>query len=262
MLLRRHAYAHRPLLRALTLSALAHALLLVGAAVPLPLAPELSAGEARVQATLRMPSGAGRADAPAAAARAQPAMPVPAARSPRQERRSTPVLAALEAAPDGPRTAAVAPPASEAPAAVNAAPPQVPAGGRRDEALASAAGRRPTGRAGGGSAGDGGPGEVPADELRHYRVALASAARRFKRYPPLARERGWEGTSEVAVVLRAGLPHPPEVRLTRSSGRELLDAQAMEMVAQAARVAEVPNGLRGRDLRIELPVRFSLEDER
>ena len=124
------------------------------------------------------------------------------------------------------------------------------------------AGRRPTGRAGGGSAGDGGPGEVPADELRHYRVALASAARRFKRYPPLARERGWEGTSEVAVVLRAGLPHPPEVRLTRSSGRELLDAQAMEMVAQAARVAEVPNGLRGRDLRIELPVRFSLEDER
>ena len=262
MLLRRHAYAHRPLLRALTLSALAHALLLVGAAVPLPLAPELPAGEARVQATLRVPSGAGRADAPAAAARAQPAMPALAARPTRQERRSTPVLAALEAAPDGPRTAAVAPPAPEAPAAVNAAPPQVPAGGRRGEALAPDAGRRPTGRAGGGSAGDGGPGEVPADELRHYRVALASAARRFKRYPPLARERGWEGTSEVAVVLRAGLPHPPEVRLTRSSGRELLDAQAMEMVAQAARVAEVPNGLRGRDLRIELPVRFSLEDER
>ena len=34
------------------------------------------------------------------------------------------------------------------------------------------------------------------------------------------------------------------------------------MVAQAVRVAEVPGGLRGRDLRIELPVRFSLEDER
>ena len=34
------------------------------------------------------------------------------------------------------------------------------------------------------------------------------------------------------------------------------------MVAQAVRVAEMPSGLRGRELRIDLPVRFSLEDER
>ena len=61
--------------------------------------------------------------------------------------------------------------------------------------------------------------------------------------------------------MRAGVPHP-DVRLMRSSGRELLDAQAMDMVAQAVRVTEMPIGLRGRELRIELPVRFSLEDER
>ena len=99
------------------------------------------------------------------------------------------------------------------------------------------------------------------EDVRHYRVALASAAKRFKRYPPLARERGWEGTAEVAVLLYAA-QRRPEVLLIRSSGRDLLDAQAMEMLGQALRVAEVPAGLRGRDLRIELPVRFSLEDER
>jgi protein TonB len=56
-----------------------------------------------------------------------------------------------------------------------------------------------------------------------------SVARRFKRYPPLARERGWEGTVEVALNVR--------------SGRTL------------------PEGLRGGGFRVLLPVRFSLESE-
>ena len=258
--------AHRPLVRALTLSALAHALLLVGVAVPLPLALAPAAGEARVQASLRAPSATGRAEAPAAASRPPSAvattLPVPATPKPRQTPRGTPVLAALEAAPDGPSRPVVA--AARAEHAPEAAPALAPSGAARDAPMETKAGdgRRPAaGTPGEGRVGGVAGGEVRADDLRHYRVSLASAARRFKRYPPLARERGWEGTSEVAVVLRAGVPHP-DVRLMRSSGRELLDAQAMDMVAQAVRVAEMPSGLRGRDLRIELPVRFSLEDER
>ena len=94
--------AHRPLVRALTLSALAHALLLVGVAVPLPLALAPTAGEARVQTSLRAPSAAGRAEAPAAASRPPSAvvttLPVSATPKPRQTPRGTPVLAALEAA--------------------------------------------------------------------------------------------------------------------------------------------------------------------
>ena len=99
---------------------------------------------------------------------------------------------------------------------------------------------------------------VSADDLRQYRVELAIAARRFKRYPGLARERGWEGVTEVALSVSAHLP-VPEVILVRSSGHPVLDRQAVEMMTQAARAAVLPESLRGRDLRIMLPVRFSLE---
>lgn len=100
---------------------------------------------------------------------------------------------------------------------------------------------------------------VSADDLRQYRVSLASAARRFKRYPALARERGWEGAVEVAIRFVPALP-APDVTLVRSSGHDLLDEQAVQMMAQAARATTLPEGLRGRNLEIALPVKFSLDE--
>ena len=102
---------------------------------------------------------------------------------------------------------------------------------------------------------------VSGDDLRQYRLSLASAARRFKRYPALATQRGWEGTVEVALNVSALAP-VPEVVLVRSSGRSVLDEQALEMLSQAARVTALPDGLRARDFRIVLPVQFSLENDR
>ena len=91
-------------------------------------------------------------------------------------------------------------------------------------------------------------------------MSLATAARRFKRYPPLARERGWEGTAEVALNVSSRLM-VPEAVLIRSSGRGILDEQALDMVVQAARVTLLPEGLKGRDFRIVLPVQFNLEND-
>ena len=104
------------------------------------------------------------------------------------------------------------------------------------------------------------PDGASADDLRQYRVSLAISARRFKRYPVLARERGWEGTAEVALNANALLP-VPEVVLVRSSGQGVLDQQALEMMTQAARVTSLPPSLKGRDFRILLPVKFSLEGD-
>lgn len=99
-----------------------------------------------------------------------------------------------------------------------------------------------------------------ADELRQYRLSLAIAARRFKRYPALARERGWEGTVDVAIVVNALLP-TPEVNLIHSSGHAALDEQALEMIGQAARLTALPGNLQGRNFRLLLPVQFSLEGD-
>lgn len=107
--------------------------------------------------------------------------------------------------------------------------------------------------------GAGGEG-LSADDLRQYRLSLAIAARGFKRYPALASQRGWEGTAEVALNVSASGP-APEVVLVRSSGRGVLDQQALEMLTQAARVTNLPEGLKARDFRVLLPVQFSLENE-
>lgn len=100
-----------------------------------------------------------------------------------------------------------------------------------------------------------------ADDLRQYRLGLAVNARRYKRYPPLAREAGWEGTVEVAINL-VPLRSQPEVSLVRSSGRPILDDEALAMISKASAVTRLPDGLKGKELRLLLPVEFALDADR
>lgn len=102
--------------------------------------------------------------------------------------------------------------------------------------------------------------EAPSlDVLRQYRLALAREARRHKRYPALARERGWEGMVTIAIqVPLAGAA--PQLSIGRSSGNDYLDALALEMMAQSVRALDLPDGLKGRGFVIEVPVRYALDD--
>ncbi len=101
--------------------------------------------------------------------------------------------------------------------------------------------------------------EVSPDGVRQYRLNLAREARRFKRYPPLARQRGWEG---VVVVLVSTVANGllPQVSLSQSSGFELLDQEALELVSQAAHTATVPESLRNRQFGLTLPIHYRLDD--
>ena len=65
--------------------------------------------------------------------------------------------------------------------------------------------------------------------------------------------------SDAANEPGSGLP-APDVVVVRSSGHDLLDDQAVQMMAQAARATTLPEGLRERDLEIPLPVKFSLDE--
>ncbi len=98
-----------------------------------------------------------------------------------------------------------------------------------------------------------------SDGIRAYRIGLAREARANKRYPPLARERGWAGVSEVQVeVSREGLPR--QTLLARSSGHALLDREALDLMARAAAATAPPESLRGRAFTVRLPVVFELEE--
>jgi protein TonB len=231
-------YSRRTLVRALIVSVLIHAVLLWRGVVLFPVRLEQSAATINVVIS-RDPQG-------------NTAKPVSLpANKPLTEsvKPSSPIVRNAGARPihvaGPPSTTLVELPAQPVTSEAGQTVPSSPGGMARGEALSAPDMTR-----------DG----ASADDLRQYRLSLAISARRFKRYPALARERGWEGTSEVALNVNALLP-VPEVVLVRSSGQGVLDQQALEMMTQAARVTSLPPSLKGRDFRVLLPVKFSLEGD-
>lgn len=102
-------------------------------------------------------------------------------------------------------------------------------------------------------------GEV-VDGLRGYRLAVASQARRFKRYPAQAMASGWEGSAEIRVEVGSD-GRPRTAAVVRSSGHELLDRAALAMIDAGALRARVPENLRGKAFAVALPVVFNLDDQ-
>jgi len=100
---------------------------------------------------------------------------------------------------------------------------------------------------------------VDTGSLARYRVDVASQARRFKRYPRVAMDNSWEGRVVVGVTVRANGVNASYSILV-SSGHEILDKQAVDMVAKARPRAEIPPALRGREFTFEIPVTFDLKE--
>lgn len=215
------------LLPALTFSIVLHSLVLWPAANP-RLVPQT--GQMPLAATLRA------AETPAATVAGERSPGVSGGQA-----ASKAVHAAHPPREPGAQTVDAAPMAAEAAPAVAAGQAAVPAGQ-------------------GIPAASSGETAVPdADGLRAYRIGLAREARSHRRYPPLARERGWTGTAEVQVdVSRQGLAR--QILLARSSGHEILDREALSMMSLAAVSAALPDSLRGRDFAVRLPVVFDLAD--
>ena len=104
------------------------------------------------------------------------------------------------------------------------------------------------------------PVSSPADAttVGQYRVQLIGAARRFKRYPEEARDNNWTGNVVVAVAI--GADGRSQASVKTSSGRAVLDQQALEMFQQAARVVPIPPALRGKEFELEVRAIYGLED--
>ena len=95
--------------------------------------------------------------------------------------------------------------------------------------------------------------------LARYRVDVATQASRFKRYPRVAMDNSWEGRVVVGVTVRANGVNASYSVLV-SSGHEILDKQAVDMVTKARPRAEIPPALRGREFTFEIPVTFDLKE--
>ncbi len=95
--------------------------------------------------------------------------------------------------------------------------------------------------------------------MEQYRLALIVATRRYKRYPAIAMEKGWQGRVEVRMVIGAnGMLASTSIKT--SSGHEILDNQAMDMLKKGKTTVQIPAGLRGREFSIDVPVIFNLDN--
>ena len=154
--------------------------------------------------------------------------------------------------PAAPRAAEV----PSAPALPSKPSTAAPAGGasgasapRPGEAQAAAASPGGTTRAGS---------DADTGTLDQYRLALIVVARRYKRYPAQALDKGWQGRVEIRLVVGAnGMIQSSLVKA--SSGYGILDNQALDMVKKAKPLTPIPAALRGREFTVDIPVIFDLQ---
>ena len=100
---------------------------------------------------------------------------------------------------------------------------------------------------------------VEADSLQAYRTELIEVAKKYKRYPRAAMDNNWEGRAVVRMTIGAN-GMIASITVT-SSGHEILDRQAQDMVQKAKGRVAIPAGLRGRGFTIEVPVIYNLKGD-
>jgi protein TonB len=93
-----------------------------------------------------------------------------------------------------------------------------------------------------------------------YRLELMQVARMYKRYPRAARDNNWEGRVVVRMVIGTN-GMISSISVAASTGHELLDKQALDMIKRAKGGVLIPPALRGREFTLEIPVLYSLKDQ-
>ncbi|MGH8692934.1 MAG: TonB family protein [Burkholderiales bacterium] len=89
--------------------------------------------------------------------------------------------------------------------------------------------------------------------------SISREIKRFQKYPPQAQRRGWEGTAEVLLQIAAD-GKVTSITLGKSSGRSVLDEEALNMVRRASPLPQAPQNLRGRELTVTVPIVFKLQE--
>lgn len=94
--------------------------------------------------------------------------------------------------------------------------------------------------------------------LERYGRSLSSLFARQQQYPRLAALRGWEGEVQVRVTI-ARRGNIVATQIVRSSGFEVLDQNAIQLVASSGPLPRPPEALQNKELQIIVPVLFKLE---
>jgi protein TonB len=94
--------------------------------------------------------------------------------------------------------------------------------------------------------------------LERYALDFSRAIGRNQKYPRRAIQMGWQGKAELEVRVSPD-GEIRGVKVAKSSGYQILDDEAVEMVKRTRQLPSVPEGFRGREFTVLVPVVFKLE---
>ena len=91
-----------------------------------------------------------------------------------------------------------------------------------------------------------------------YQQIISARIKQFKEYPQVAKRHHWEGTTVVQLRLSPD-GKVTDISVVEKSGHEILDEAAVNMIRRASPLPAPPEGLRGRDQTVLVPIKFKLE---
>lgn len=93
-----------------------------------------------------------------------------------------------------------------------------------------------------------------------YGNTLWGAISKHKQYPRIAQMRGWQGEAIVELLLD-GDGMLKSKKIIQSSGHDVLDKQALDMIEKASPFPVPPEALRGSSFSIKVPIPFKLAEQ-
>lgn len=100
--------------------------------------------------------------------------------------------------------------------------------------------------------------EQVTQHIESYSSLLANAIAKYKQYPKIAQMRGWQGTviADLEIDTKGAVI---SIKIKKSSTYEVLDNEALEMIKKASPFPAPPEGLRGKNFNVLVPISFKLE---
>jgi periplasmic protein TonB len=154
-------------------------------------------------------------------------------------------------------TAPPAQPAPSVPASVSAAPESKPG----PTAPAGPAATAPTTVAAAAPSAAAAHAEtIDREAAQRYVVQVGATAVKYQGLPRAALENGWDGISEVKLTIGEN-GRIREAIVSNSSGHDVLDQRAIDIVRKTAPLIEITGGLRNREFTVYVPIRFILPNK-
>ena len=93
--------------------------------------------------------------------------------------------------------------------------------------------------------------------IERYQQIISAKIKQHEEYPPVAKRRHWEGTTVVQLRLTPE-GKVTDIAIVERSGHEILDEAAVKMIRKASPLPLPPEGLRGSDHTVFVPIKFRL----